>query len=166
VVDVIFRPSADGTSWPLMGLVDFSKYSGPPVFADVLAFPLKGWIYSQGVYFPPKGRRSMDCTTLQHTATHCNTLQHTATHCNTLQHTATHDTGAFVTSCVLELYCNTLQHTATLCNTMQHTATHCNTLQHTSGAFVTSCVLVLYCNILQHTATQFNILQHTTPERS
>jgi len=28
---------------------------------------------------------SLDCNTLQHTATHCNTLQHTATHCNTQQ---------------------------------------------------------------------------------
>jgi len=49
IVDVIFRhgegPSADGTSWPHMVLVDFPKYSGPPVFKDgpnlVPVFPLK-----------------------------------------------------------------------------------------------------------------------------
>lgn len=36
VVDIIFRegegPSADGTSWPRMLLVDFPRYSGPPFF--------------------------------------------------------------------------------------------------------------------------------------
>jgi len=30
-------------------------------------------------------KRSIDCASLQHTATRCNSLQHTATHCNTLQ---------------------------------------------------------------------------------
>ena len=70
---------------------------------------------------------SINCNTLQHTATHCNTLQHTATHCNTLQHTATP--------------CNTLQNPATPCkpcNTLQHPAAPTTSTSHVTQQYVTS----------------------------
>jgi len=72
--------------------------------------------------------------TPQHIATHrnrdyvcpdsinCNTLQHTATHCNTLQ--------AQTVRVPMLTHRNALQHTATHRNPLQHTATHCISLQH------------------------------------
>ena len=68
-------------------------------------FQMSGTVRAMG---PCIATATLQCITLQHTATHCNTLQQTATHCNTRKHTATHY--------------NTLQHSATHCNTLQHTA--------------------------------------------
>ena len=71
--------------------------------------------------------RTMQCNTLQHTATHCNTLQHAATHCRVMASRVMSLTRHIRCTAT---HCNTLQHAATHCNTLQHTATHYNTLQH------------------------------------
>jgi len=70
-------------------VIQSSKSSSEFTFENLCLFknaPLQScWLSSQR-----SDLHLLQCSTLQHTATHCNTLQHTATHCNALQHTATH----------------------------------------------------------------------------
>jgi len=124
-------------------------------------------------FYNPRKKGRINCTTLQHTATHRNTPQHAATHCNILQHTATYCNILPLPLHMLRYWakadvpnCNTLQHTATHCNTLQHTATHCITLHHIA-THATHCNTLqhtaTHCNTLQHTATHCNTLQHNAP---
>jgi len=84
----------------------------------------------------------------------CNTLQHTATH----RYTFEAFTSSWLVSCSTCRHSTTLW-TATHCNTLQHTAAHLRPL-HQVDSFLAQLVGILQHPALQHTATKRYKLQH------